>query len=305
MSSAPESSTIGSTGLNIGQSNPSEFELTLDGRPFNALGISDLFNLGALWAAYSPNETTHIFDSENRRADEHWTRTSELGSLRRGNTEQRTTPIYHSREPEVRFHTGWITFREFDSFAIGNLGRIISSNSLGLTKSIFAGESARAYATETVAEGVTDFPGVDHLIESVISFTLRSIMSNPHEEIYEDGMESELSRKLHAMVRDFGPPCVDLLNRLLNSNTINCEVASEVLRQVGLIKHPQTHADRLFLLTSALKFQDPRLRDAASIGLASMDDPAALPALEAALSAEPSLAIRRNLNLVVKQFRVA
>jgi hypothetical protein len=278
-----ESSTVDPTKVRIRYGDAADFGNQRYPISRNQLGELRLINSGALFVQYSPNGTT-IFYSNSMGRD------------------FSDSPIQYLQSPGSR---RGLIFDEFDSSTFADFGRLESSDEVGSGYPIFAGERARAYCTETISEGVTDFPGVDHLIESVISFTLRSLMSNPQEEIFEDGMESELSRKLHAMIRGFGLPCVELLGEILMSNTINCEVASEVLRQVGLIEHPQTHSERLLLLTSALKFEDPRLRDAASIGLASMDDPAALSALEAAILVEPSSAIRRNLNQVVKQFQAA
>ena len=302
MSSVPESSTIESTGLQTSHLDPSEFEWTLDGVPYSALGILGLFTLGASLADYSPNETTLIYDRERRGTSDYLKSPTEWEGFRRGITARLTRPICYLRAPESRSHIGWIKFGEFEPSAIGNFGRMVSSNNFGLTKSTIAGESARAYATETIAEGATEFPGVDHQIESVILFTLHSLLKNSHEEVYEDGMDSELSRKLHAMIRGFGTPCVTILGRLLELNSTNAEVASEVLRQVGLLEHPQSHSSRLKLLVAALKFGDPRLRDAASIGLSSMEDPAAIVDLEKAISVENSVVVKRNLILVLDQF---
>ena len=89
---------------------------------------------------------------------------------------------------------------------------------------------------------------------------------------------------------------------MLNSSPMNGEIVSEALRQVGLLDHPQTHSSRLKLLTGALKFIDPRLRDAASIGISSMNDSSVISDLEKAISVEPSAAVKRNLNLVLDQF---
>lgn len=276
-----ESATVDPTEVRIRHRDAADFGNRRYPISRNEIGVLLLIKSGALFVQYSPNGTTRFYSNLMGR-------------------DHSDNPIQYLQSPGSR---RGLIFDELESSTFADFPRLGSSGDVESEYPIFSGEPATAYCTETISEGVTDFPGADHLIESVISFSLRSLMSNPQEEIFEDGMESDLSRKLHAIIRGFGPPCVELLSELLMSNSINCEVASEVLRQVGLVKHPQTHSDRLFLLTSALKFEDPRLRDATSIGLASMDDPAALPALEAAILVEPSSAIRRNLNLVVKQFQ--
>ena len=64
------------------------------------------------------------------------------------------------------------------------------------------------------------------------------------------------------------------------------ETGEELLRQLGLLKHAQSHNSRLRVLTDSLGNPDPRIRDTASLGLSFLHDPAALPKLRSAYSTD-------------------
>ena len=68
---------------------------------------------------------------------------------------------------------------------------------------------------------------------------------------------------------------------------------------------PRTRRSRLAVLTSSLKSPDPRLRDAASIGLAALDDPAAIEDLRDAVDREAVPQLRHNLTLALDQLQAA
>ena len=57
------------------------------------------------------------------------------------------------------------------------------------------------------------------------------------------------------------------------------------------------------ILVDSLFSPSPRVRDAASLGIAGMDDPAAINAVETALANEPTEFIRDSLALVLEQLR--
>ena len=65
----------------------------------------------------------------------------------------------------------------------------------------------------------------------------------------------------------------------------------------------RTRRSRLTVLTSSLKSPDPRLRDAASIGLAALDDPAAIEDLRDAIDQGAFPQLRQNLTLTLDQLQ--
>ena len=63
----------------------------------------------------------------------------------------------------------------------------------------------------------------------------------------------------------------------------------------------KTHSARLSLLGHLLESQDLRIRDAASIGIEAMEDPAAIPALKHAIENEQTGWLQRYLEDVMNQ----
>ncbi len=124
-------------------------------------------------------------------------------------------------------------------------------------------------------------------------------------EVFVDGMESAFSYGITLAVETHGDIAVRAMERLMSSNGVNVEVAGEILRQMGSMEDPRTHRGRLAVLTSSLKSPDPRLRDAASIGLAALDDPAAIEDLRDAVDREAFPQLRRNLTLALDQLQAA
>ena len=55
------------------------------------------------------------------------------------------------------------------------------------------------------------------------------------------------------------------------------------------------------MLTASLKHDEPRIRDAAGLGLSFLDDPSALPALLEAHSSESQRWLRDGLGMVIAQ----
>jgi hypothetical protein len=121
------------------------------------------------------------------------------------------------------------------------------------------------------------------------------------EEVFEDGMESDFSRGLISYVRKFGDTAIAALVRLIVTEQANAEVASEAMRWLGHIDHPITYRSRLHLLERSLHNSSARVRDGAALGLASLDDPHAIPYLKQAIEREQYQELRYDLEQVVIQ----
>ena len=130
---------------------------------------------------------------------------------------------------------------------------------------------------------------------------LNATFTSAADEVFVDGMDSLFSRKLLSAIRTYGDMTIRAIDRVMQFERANVEVAGEALRQVGSIADPRTHHSRLTLLLRHLESPDPRIRDAASTGIAALDDPAAIPAIRKAFKQEPSPQLRRNLQLVLDQ----
>jgi hypothetical protein len=132
---------------------------------------------------------------------------------------------------------------------------------------------------------------------------LRRLIRASEDELFEDGMESEFSRSLVRFVRIYGEWTIDALTNLIVSEEINPAVAAEALRWLGKIDHPSSYHKRLWLLEKSLGARSHYVRDAAVLGLASMDDPRAIPYLEAAILVESVEELREDMEQVLVQLK--
>ena len=132
---------------------------------------------------------------------------------------------------------------------------------------------------------------------------LRDLFRGAIDEVFEDGMDSRFSKRLRRIVLDYGADAVNALAKVLDG--ANLGVAEEAIMQMGYIDDEATHPARLSLLESALKSPRVRIRDAASIGINAMDDPAAIESVRAAIKNEPHIRLRQNLRDVLEQLKDA
>jgi hypothetical protein len=130
---------------------------------------------------------------------------------------------------------------------------------------------------------------------------IQRILDLAGDEIFEDGIETEFSRALGAFVKNHGNQALDAITHLIISENINEDILSEALRWLGRIDHAQSHKRRLWLLERCLQHSSARVRDAASLGLASLDDAHAIPYLKQAIELERVLELREDLKQVLEQ----
>lgn len=132
---------------------------------------------------------------------------------------------------------------------------------------------------------------------------LENLFARARGEIFEDGMESEFSRNLVALIEKHQDIAIEALADLIARGHTDSEVASEALRWVGHIENPITHQARLALLEQSLSASSARIRDGALLGLASMDDPRAIRSLERAIDREEVSELRDDMIEILEQLR--
>jgi len=130
---------------------------------------------------------------------------------------------------------------------------------------------------------------------------LASIFVVAKEEFFEDGIKSEFSRRLSSIVTRYGTEAIGAITDLIIGEKVNSETASEALRWLGLIDHSQTYNQRLVLSEIALFAASPKVRDGAALGLAFLDDPAAIPYLKRAIEREQIDGLKKDLEQVLEQ----
>jgi hypothetical protein len=114
-------------------------------------------------------------------------------------------------------------------------------------------------------------------------------------------MESDFSRAVVSLVNSYGHAAVWAIDNILQSGQASVEVAEEALRWLASVDHPGSYKYRWGIVQKSLRSPSARIRDAAGLGLAAMDDPIAIGALEEAIASETSAEIREGFQLVLNQ----
>lgn len=138
-------------------------------------------------------------------------------------------------------------------------------------------------------------------IESKVARLLARCIDEAVDEVFMDGMNSTFSLRVTSLVTKYDNAAVSALGHLLSAGEVNAEISGEILRILGSLDNDISYFSRLRLLLEQLKSPDPRIRDAASLGLASLDEPMSLPVLREAYKAEKSELVQRNIGLVIEQ----
>jgi len=137
--------------------------------------------------------------------------------------------------------------------------------------------------------------------EEPLGEILKALFREAGSITFEDGMESNFSRELVRLVRRYGKTAMEVITTLIVNDNVNAEVAAETLRWLGRVDHPPSHHDRLWLLEKSLFSTSALVRDGAVLGLASLDDPHAIPYLRQAIEREKYASLREDLEQVRDQ----
>ena len=152
-----------------------------------------------------------------------------------------------------------------------------------------------------------DWPNVARLVSDreMPSGILRELFHSANYEVFEDGMDSDFSNSLNRIISDHGIAAVDALEKMISDDGVNPEVAAEALIWAGRMSDKATQHARLSMLERALESPNVCIRDAASIGIGAMDDPAAIDSLRKAIDRERSGLLRQNLKDTLEQLKDA
>lgn len=130
---------------------------------------------------------------------------------------------------------------------------------------------------------------------------IEAIFEAGKEENFEDGMESEFSRKLISFIKKYGDKALEAITSLIVYEKVNAEVATEALRWLGDLEHTPSYSFRLWLLERSLRSSKARIRDGAILGLSSLNDPHAISYLKLAIEQEMCTELRKDMEQVLAQ----
>lgn len=171
-------------------------------------------------------------------------------------------------------------------------------NSRALDRSLLKFSKPRTY---WITQNETKLIEQESSLENTLIDTLTKIFENSYDETFEDGMDSVFYDQLKCIILTYGNHAIHALERVMYVN--RGEVTEEALIHLGQIQDVYTHHRRLDLLKHKLKSSNSRIRDAALIGIASMNDSASIPNLCVALTQENDQQMQQNIKTVLQQLQ--
>jgi len=135
----------------------------------------------------------------------------------------------------------------------------------------------------------------------IIYLEIEALFIAGKEEYFEDGFESDFSRGLVSCVQKYGDDAIEAIACFIVYEKVSPEVASEALRWLGEINHPESYKFRLWLLERSLSCPSSRVRDGAILGLSYLNDPHAITYLEQAIEKEKITELREDMKQVLAQ----
>lgn len=193
--------------------------------------------------------------------------------------------------------------------AVERAGRDVFTRAIALTAHLALSglsRTSRAFALG-VNDATTSVPSVEYIANATADIgqseelrqQIGALFRQWQELRFEDGMENDLSRTLWRLLMTHSTLLVEALAAVIVTERVSPRVAAEALRHLGRFAHPPSHKDRLWLLERGLRSASPVSRDGASLGLAHLGDPSAIPYLQAAIEREPIASLRDDLRQVL------
>jgi len=128
-------------------------------------------------------------------------------------------------------------------------------------------------------------------------------LADARSEEFEVGTVSNFSQRIARLILMYGGDAFGTLAATLSDARVPVTVLGELFRTLGRVRNVTTHDDQRDFLLRSLGAPDVRVRHVAATGLAELDDPVTIPALQAALAAERSERLRMHLRLVLDQLQ--
>lgn len=152
--------------------------------------------------------------------------------------------------------------------------------------------------SSTSAQFVASDPRTSRGVEIEVSqlFSLATFID------LEPGMANEFSEGLEQAIERYGEKALQAIEDVILSKKTKTAIAMEALQYIGHTESRKWHDERRKTLERCLlESASAWVRDGAGLGLASLDDPKSIPALESAILNETSSALKEDLTLVLHQ----
>ena len=136
-----------------------------------------------------------------------------------------------------------------------------------------------------------------------LSQELSSIFELAAGEDFEDGVETEFSRRIEEFVRNSGLRGISLIEQALIAGTYREQYIAEALLWIGDMEHEESRAERRQLLKHALTSESIFVFDAAVSALSYLGDTSCIPALEETLEGVTFQPVRVNIENTIRYLR--
>ncbi len=120
---------------------------------------------------------------------------------------------------------------------------------------------------------------------------------------FEDGLENGFTNQLFDALRKYGNTAVEELATVIFLPGINVDAAAQALMFLGRVNHESSYLARSWVLQRGLFSSLDRIRDAAVVGIASLNDPRARESLSKAIERERSSYLREDMGRVLSFLR--
>jgi hypothetical protein len=124
---------------------------------------------------------------------------------------------------------------------------------------------------------------------------VHELFAHARDTRFEDGMESEFSRRLEDLIARLGNAAVAAIERVILCGSASAEVSGEALRWIGRMTDSGTLAERRRILLRSLYSPNYAIRDGAILGLMSMEKPIPRSLIQRAIERESRPELRRDL----------
>ena len=206
----------------------------------------------------------------------------------------------------IRSRSGWA--HNFSRTAQGSLwegcqGDSLSVASITRTRSTISRidsktskESSNIPLTLPQAETSTELLPASGQLEQQIF----SLFHAASDGISDDELFKAFSDKLSTLVILYGDAAVETMAPFIIGDKANAEIASAALNCLSHIEGRIAYNYRMWVIERSLQSRSSWIRDAAALGLESMDDPSAIPYIREAHSREQNSELRRYLQSVLE-----
>ena len=140
-------------------------------------------------------------------------------------------------------------------------------------------------------------PPQEDALLALIQSDIQRTAAHVQHEVFEDGIDNELSRTIQRLLRDYGAAVIYALSDLYLARLLDSELFSEILPWLGRTESRDRidHEARFWSLAYSLRDADPSIRSSAALGLASLEDVRAAPLLRRQAESENIELLRRRL----------